>query len=166
MSSSAELHALYRISNEPVREFPYPHVYVRDVFPADFYRRMRELLPPAEALSTLSSMGRMKVGDMAAEQRTVLPLTGQGLAALDEPRRAFWQELSGWLLGGSFGQVMATKFSPWLRRRFPDLAAARFPASEAEARANAIKNRDGLTVEMTRAQIAEAQRLAREWKPQ
>ena len=126
MSSSAELHALYRISNEPVREFPYPHVYVRDVFPADFYRRMRELLPPAEALSTLSSMGRMKVGDTAAEQRTVLPLTGQGLAALDEPRRAFWQELSGWLLGGSFGQVMATKFSPWLRRRFPDLAAARF----------------------------------------
>jgi hypothetical protein len=51
-------------------------------------------------------------------------------------------------------------------RKWYDLAAARFPASEAEARANAIKNRDGLTVEMTRAQIAEAQRLAREWKPQ
>jgi len=51
-------------------------------------------------------------------------------------------------------------------RKLYDLAAARFPASEAEARASAIKNRDGLTVEMTRAQIAEAQRLAREWKPQ
>jgi len=125
-SSSAELHALYRISNEPVREFPYPHVYVRDVFPADFYRRLREQLPPAEKLATLSSMGRMKAGDMAADQRTVLPLTAQGLAGLDEPRRAFWQEVAGWLLGGSFGQVMTTKFSPWLRRRFPDLANARF----------------------------------------
>jgi hypothetical protein len=109
-----------------VREFPYPHIYVRDVFPADFYRRMRELLPPSGALSTLSSMGRMKAGDMAADQRSVLPLTAQSLAALDEPRRAFWQELSGWLLGGSFGEVMTTKFGPWLRRRFPDLASARF----------------------------------------
>jgi TPR repeat protein len=51
-------------------------------------------------------------------------------------------------------------------RKWYDLAAARFPATEAEARASAIKNRDGLTAEMTRAQIAEAQRLAREWKPQ
>lgn len=126
MSSSVELHALYRIANEPVREFPYPHVFVRDVFPADFYRRLRELLPPPEAHATLSSMGRMKVGDMAAEQRTVLPLAPEALAALDAPRREFWQELAGWLLGGSFGQMLVTKFSPWLQRRFPDLAGARF----------------------------------------
>jgi TPR repeat protein len=51
-------------------------------------------------------------------------------------------------------------------RKWYDLAAARFPASEAGACASAIKSRDGLTVEMTRAQIAEAQRLGREWKPQ
>lgn len=124
-SSSAELHALYRIANEPVREFPYPHAFVRDVFPADFYRELREKLPPAEALTTLSSMGRVK-GDAAADQRTVLPLTNEALARLDEPRRAFWQGVAGWLLGGSFGQVMTTKFSPWLQRRFPDLASARF----------------------------------------
>lgn len=125
-SSSAELHVLYRIANEAVREFPYPHVFVRDVFPPDFYRRMREMLPPPGALATLSSMGRMKVGDPAAESRTVLPLEKEALAKLDEPRRAFWQEIAGWLLGGSFGQVMTTKFSPWLQRRFPSLASARF----------------------------------------
>lgn len=125
-SSSAELHALYRIANEPVREFPYPHVYVRDVFPADYYRRMREMLPPREALVTLSSMGRIRVGDPIAEKRTVLPLTDAGLAKLDEARRAFWQELARWLLGGSFGQVMVSKFGPWLAGRFPNLAMARF----------------------------------------
>jgi hypothetical protein len=125
-SSSAELHALYRIANEPVREFPYPHVYVRDVFPADYYRRMREMLPPRDALVTLSSMGRIKVGDPIAEKRTVLPLTEAGLAKLDEAPRAFWRELARWLLGGSFGQVMVSKFSPWLANRFPNLATARF----------------------------------------
>jgi TPR repeat protein len=46
-----------------------------------------------------------------------------------------------------------------------NLAAARFPASDSEKRANAVRNRDAVTAKMTAAQIAEAQRLAREWKP-
>ena len=46
-----------------------------------------------------------------------------------------------------------------------NLAASRFPASDSEKAANAVKNRDAVTAKMTAAQIAEAQRLAREWKP-
>ncbi|MFH0810222.1 MAG: tetratricopeptide repeat protein [Pseudomonadota bacterium] len=46
-----------------------------------------------------------------------------------------------------------------------DLAAARFSASEAEERDMAVKSRDDLAAKMTPAQIAEAQRLASEWKP-
>lgn len=45
------------------------------------------------------------------------------------------------------------------------LAAANYPASETESRNMAAKNRDGVAAMMTPAQIAEAQRLAREWKP-
>lgn len=46
-----------------------------------------------------------------------------------------------------------------------NLAAARFSAAEAEQRESAVKNRDIIAAKMTPAQIAEAQRLAREWKP-
>jgi len=46
-----------------------------------------------------------------------------------------------------------------------NLAASRFPASEGEHRDMAVRNRDRVASEMTPAQIAEAQRLAREWKP-
>jgi TPR repeat protein len=46
-----------------------------------------------------------------------------------------------------------------------NLAASRFSASEAEHRNKAIKNRDIVARNMTPAQIAEAQKLAREWKP-
>ena len=47
-----------------------------------------------------------------------------------------------------------------------DLAASRFPASEKEYRDVAVKNRDSITAKMTPpAQIAEAQKLAREWRP-
>lgn len=47
-----------------------------------------------------------------------------------------------------------------------NLAAANYTsASQTKYRDDAVKNRDALARKMTLAQIAEAQRLAREWKP-
>lgn len=46
-----------------------------------------------------------------------------------------------------------------------NLAASRFPALEAESRDKAVNSRDFVAARMTTAQIAEAQRLASEWKP-
>jgi TPR repeat protein len=49
--------------------------------------------------------------------------------------------------------------------KWANLAAARFLASQTEFRANAVKLRDFIAEKMTPAQIAEAQKQAREWKP-
>jgi uncharacterized protein len=46
-----------------------------------------------------------------------------------------------------------------------NLAASRFPTSAKEFRDRAVGNRDAIAAKMTPAQIAEAQKLAREWKP-
>jgi uncharacterized protein len=46
-----------------------------------------------------------------------------------------------------------------------NLAAARFPASDTRNRGLAVKNRDVVAGKMTSDQLAEAQKLAREWKP-
>ena len=46
-----------------------------------------------------------------------------------------------------------------------NLAAAHFPASETEGREKAVINRDRVAGKMNAAQVVEAQRLAREWKP-
>jgi hypothetical protein len=46
-----------------------------------------------------------------------------------------------------------------------NLAAAHFPASDNRGHSAAISSRDAVALQMTPAQIAEAQRLAREWKP-
>ena len=46
-----------------------------------------------------------------------------------------------------------------------NLAASRLAASEKENRDLAIKHRNIVAAKMTPAQIAEAQKLAREWKP-
>ncbi len=46
-----------------------------------------------------------------------------------------------------------------------NLAASHAPASEAEDRDTAVKNRDAVAAKMTPQRLAEAQRLAREWMP-
>jgi hypothetical protein len=125
MSSSAvDLHVQYRIANAPIREFPYPHLYVRDVFPEDFYARLRAHLPSEPQLRTLKSFGR--VGETYSESRLVLPLEREHTARLEPGQRAFWDELMGWLLDASFGQLMVAKFGAYLQHRFKDLAAQHF----------------------------------------
>ena len=47
-----------------------------------------------------------------------------------------------------------------------NLAAARFPANDTRNRTAAVKNRDAVAGEMSSEQLAEAQKRAREWKPQ
>ncbi len=47
-----------------------------------------------------------------------------------------------------------------------NLAAAGFSAAMVDMRNEAADNRDRIAAKMTPAQIAEAQRLAREWKPE
>ena len=46
-----------------------------------------------------------------------------------------------------------------------NVAAARFPPSEGGRRTAAVSSRDVVAKEMTPEQLAEAQRLAREWQP-
>ena len=46
-----------------------------------------------------------------------------------------------------------------------NLAAAHLPASKKKLRDQAVKLRDAIAAKMTPAQIAEAQKLASEWKP-
>jgi len=122
-SVDTELQVLYTIGNAPVREYPYPHVYVPDVFPEDFYRELRRNLPPQEAMKNLGELGRTSVAYAA---RGVLPLTEANLAGLEPAQREFWQGVQQWLLGRRFAEIMIGKFAPYLAQRFGDLRNVRF----------------------------------------
>jgi TPR repeat protein len=52
-----------------------------------------------------------------------------------------------------------------LAHKWYNLAASRFASWEADIGISAARNRDRLTTRMTPAQIAEAQKMAREWEP-
>ena len=61
------------------------------------------------------------------------------------------------------GQGLARDFVQ--AHKWFSLAASQYPESDAEARDLAIRNRDLIAAEMTPAQIGEAEKLARDWKP-
>ena len=124
MSSRVDLHVMYKIANTPINLFPYPHIYVQDVFPPDFYRKLRAHLPPAEAYQDLKALKR--VGPGYPDTRLVMVVTPESVQALPEPSRSFWGAVAQWMLGGAFGQVMLSRFSELLAQRFGDLRQTRF----------------------------------------
>lgn len=123
-STDVDLHVEYRIANAPMLEFPYPHLYVRDIFPPDYYARLRANLPSEPQLRTLTALGRVTEG--YPETRLVLPLAPEHTGRLEPGQRAFWEELAGWMRGRVFGQLMIAKFAAYLQYRFKDLNAQRF----------------------------------------
>jgi TPR repeat protein len=65
-----------------------------------------------------------------------------------------------WYATGEGGALDIVRAHMWF-----NLAAARFPASDTRNRDLATKNRDLVAKNMTPEQIAEAQKLARDWQP-
>jgi TPR repeat protein len=97
---------------------------------------------------------------------------GQGVPK-DDTQAAEWYRLAAdqnnaqaqynlglWYAQGEDGAQDYVSAHMWF-----NLAAARFPPTDARNRGLAVRNRDLVAGKMTREQLAEAQKLAREWKP-
>jgi hypothetical protein len=114
MSSGVDLHLCDRIAKAPLERFPYPHFYVRDIFPADFYARLLTMLPAPSDMLPINKV-RPVIG---YDERFVLELKEPQLEALPEEKRAFWRELKAWMIGGRFTHAVLDKFGKFLEQRF------------------------------------------------
>jgi hypothetical protein len=123
MSSSAELAAAYAVGNAPIQTFPYPHIYVRDVFPREYYAELLRNLPPAEVLKPITQARNVRG---PYDDRFVLGLTPAELARLPDPYRAFWTDLTGWMVGGRFGPLVLGKFGHFIEQRFQGMSGVQF----------------------------------------
>ena len=93
MSSDAELHAAYKVANAPLNLYPYPHFFVQDVFPEDYYAKLQAMLPDPHALRPIEEVRAVK----GYKERFVLDLGGEQMALLPDAKRAFWTDLRQWL---------------------------------------------------------------------
>lgn len=112
------LQAEYRIANAPLQGYPFPHFYLRDLFPDDYYRELQRNLPAPQAMVTLGQIGRTQ----AYPERSVMPLGGEQPAGVSEAQYQFWRRLAQWAFGGRFGSLVLEKFRATVDLRVNDLA--------------------------------------------
>jgi len=102
-----------------VNPYPYPHFFVQDVFPPDYYGQLQAMLPERE--KTMKPLPEVRsIGGGAYRERFVMVLQREGelMEGLTEDQRAFWTGLRGMLVGGAFGQMLLDKFRPAVGPRF------------------------------------------------
>ncbi len=116
MSSHVEQHTLYQVANAPLREHPFPHILVREVFEPAYYRRMLEHLLPVDLMKPIREV--RELGQKYSNERFVVPLAPGETAGLRAPYGPFWNELAVWLLAMPFAQVLFRKFGQHVDRRF------------------------------------------------
>jgi hypothetical protein len=101
-----EAHVTERIKAAKFESEPFPHFMVDNVFPDDFYADLLAHLP------------RDREYVSPDEYRFGLNLNADGLARLEATRKAFWDELCGWLLAKPFLISIASLAYSHMRIRF------------------------------------------------
>jgi hypothetical protein len=115
MYSDAELSVAYKFANAPLLDFPYPHFYVPDVFPADYYARLQANIPDPSLMTPIGEARPVK----GYNERFVLDIAKpEGQALLPPHQREFWQEFSSWLCSDRFLSIVIAKFRPLIEHRF------------------------------------------------
>lgn len=119
MQHGALEHVIRQMESAPMRTFPFPHIYVESVFPADYYAQLRQSWPNASCLVPLGSTGR--VPDGAYPERFIMPLTTKNVEGLPDETRTFWGDFSQWMLkSNEFLLATIARFEPYIRTRLFD----------------------------------------------
>lgn len=84
---------MYRIANAPIRLYPYPHIYVENVFPDWFYEELLKHLPALQVYQPIGEAG--PVTDTAGhyKDRYVIHVCEESLDRFDAADRDIWRDL-------------------------------------------------------------------------
>jgi hypothetical protein len=114
MYLDAEFHTAYEFSNAQIREFPFPHFYLQDVFPADLYQKIQKNLPATSDLWPIEDKRPVK----GYKERFVCCFDDESLSSLTSEKSIFWREFRDTYLRGVFGSFLMSKFSGSIAARF------------------------------------------------
>lgn len=114
MYSDAELQLSYKLGNAQLNKFPFPHFYLSDIFPENFYSELQSKLPDPDFMIPIEKARPVK----GYKERFVLGFDDESLASLPTSKRDFWCDLRSWMLGGELISLILEKFNPFIKSRF------------------------------------------------
>jgi hypothetical protein len=116
MFSDVKFHLIYNIANAQIRTYPFPHIYVRDVFPEGFFAELRQNLPAHEDYTVLQDSGR--VGKGYSRARLSLFPADLDKSNLQPAQRDFWRRVFETLGDGEFAACVFDRFRAQIEQRF------------------------------------------------
>jgi hypothetical protein len=130
--SHAEEHLIYQILNAPVRDYPFPHAFIENVFPNDYYQDMLINLPPISGYLPIHDTGNVsgaKAQGLLYSSRYITDVSDLAKRGVPEHLVSFWNELSNSLLSERFLRTILFKFSAAYKERFSNPFNSQFKLS-------------------------------------
>jgi hypothetical protein len=125
---------MYRLGNAPIRQFPFPHFYVEEIFAPELFARLRNHLPPIEAYKPIAEGGKVfSTGGSTQDiypERHIIHFRPDYFERMQAEDRVVWEALAKWLLGPNFLRFLLHRFEELLIQRFGDsLGSIEFQSS-------------------------------------
>lgn len=119
MFSAAKLHVIYKVMNAPLRTWPFPHICVQDVFPADFYAEILRHRLDDDCYTRLTDTGRVDKMMYSGARSCVFPAEVDNIPAPEE-RRAFWREMFATFRDSEFSAIWLQVFKQGIADKMAD----------------------------------------------
>ena len=120
MYLSDELYLAYKIGNTEVSTFPFPHIYINNVFPNSLYLAMQENMPLTEDMSAIHE--KRPVAPHLYKERLAFAFDDEALNSLNEQKKKFWTIFKNSMLSGNLKNFILSKFYSIINQRFPDIS--------------------------------------------
>lgn len=130
-------HFLERLHDAEVELDPYPHYYLENVFPDDYYETLLRHLPESDAYQNLFEITDLKLDHF--RHRDQRNLNDGWTGALSDELKEFWNDFNEWFLGSELAQGVLDSFEQPLRERF----GARDSWPEVSVESQLIRHRAG-----------------------
>jgi len=109
-------HFVERLRFSELELAPYPHYYLENIFPDDYYQSLLSHLPASVAYENLFEITDLKLDHF--RHRDQRNLNDDWTAALPDDLKRFWDSFNEWFLGPELAGAVLDSFAAPLQSRF------------------------------------------------
>jgi len=116
MAATPLVHFVGRLRLSELEWEPFPHYYLENIFPDDYYQLLLRHLPDSGAYENLFEITDLKLDHF--RHRDQRNLNDSWTAELSDDLRQFWDSFNAWFLGPDLADAVLSSFTEPLRARF------------------------------------------------
>ena len=123
----SELNFAYQFANTPINSFPFPHLYVQDIFSDIFYSQIQKNLPAQNLMTSLPELYPEQPGFKNYKDRYVMDFNkDESINKIEKKKQDFWRAIRKTFIKGEVANLLRSKFQHYLNMRFKLISDVKF----------------------------------------